>query len=166
MRHTPAPRLRLSKHFSWAEVTASSGYDGVPRGPFRLPSGKIVTPRKNARRHALALERLRALVNAQRGKHGLPSTGIRTISWARSWQHNKDVGGAIDSRHLYFDATDIDRREVARLCPWKGGSSDFDRIASTVFGNGGFGTYPGGARHVDSRGYRARWSSWVGWKSR
>jgi hypothetical protein len=39
------------------------------------------------------------------------------------------------------------------------GHGTFDRAADRVFANGGFGTYPSGARHTDSRGSRARWSS-------
>lgn len=157
------PKGGPSKHFTWREVVAKSGYAKLPR-LFRLPNGKWVRPRVNAATHAKNLERLRADVNKARRRHGLPDTGIRINSWARSWDHNKEVGGAIDSKHLYFYATDITREEIKRLMPWKGGVEDFDVVAERIFDRGGFGTYPGGARHVDSRGYRARWSSWVGWR--
>jgi uncharacterized protein YcbK (DUF882 family) len=107
------------------------------------------------------MERLRTQVNRLRSDHGLRATGITVLSWARSWQHNIDVGGASNSQHLYFDACDISLAEIERLCPWRHGRIDFDRVAGLVFRSGGFGTYPGGSRHVDSRGYRARWSSFV-----
>jgi hypothetical protein len=161
--YTPKPKGQPSKHFTWAEVIGKSGYPAVPIGPFKLPNGKWCRPRVNARTHAGNLERFRDALNAARAKKGLSPTGIFINSWARSWQHNVAVGGAKDSQHLYFLATDITKEEVARICPWSGGGADFDRIASEVFKDGGFGQYPGGARHVDSRGYRARWSSYVGW---
>jgi hypothetical protein len=34
-----------------------------------------------------------------------------------------------------------------------------DRAADKVYARGGFGTYPSGSRHTDSRGSQARWSS-------
>ncbi len=37
------------------------------------------------------------------------------------------------------------------------GSSRFDGAGEKVFANGGFGRYPSGSRHGDSRGSRARW---------
>lgn len=163
MLFKPAPRGRPSRHFTWAEVIGKSGYPSVPLGPFKLPNGKRVRPRVNARVHARNLELLRTRLNIARVGHHLHETGIAVNSWARSWEHNRQVGGAVDSQHLYFLASDITREEVQRLCPWPGGEHDFDRIAGEVFAKGGFGTYPSGARHVDSRGYRARWSSWVGW---
>lgn len=155
--------LRLSKHYSWSEVIDKSGYRGVPYGKTLLPNGKTFRPRINARLHAKNLERLRAAINRRRAVYHLPATGITINSWARSWEHNKAVGGAVDSQHLYFLATDITKEEIQRLCPWYGGVEDFDLIAGKVFAKGGFGTYPGGARHVDSRGYKARWTTWVGW---
>ena len=107
------------------------------------------------------MEALRSQVNLARGRHKLKPTGISVLSWARSYEHNLAVGGAGNSQHLYFDACDISLQEIQRLCPWNGGHNDFDKIANNIFHSGGFGTYPGGNRHVDSRGYRARWSTWT-----
>jgi uncharacterized protein YcbK (DUF882 family) len=158
------PNIWVSPHFTWGEVINKSGYTRPLPAAIDLPNGsKPFNPRKNAKRHARALERLRARLNQARKRHGLEETGIRINSWARSWKHNAEVGGAINSQHLYFLATDITKEEVRRLTPWDNGAS-FDRIASEVFGDGGFGQYPAGARHVDSRGWKARWSSWVGWR--
>lgn len=157
------PHRPPSAHFTWAEVIRNSGYDRVPLGPMRLPNGKWVTPRANARLQASMMEAVRANVNAKRADHGLAKTGITVLSWARSWEHNKAVGGAKDSQHLYFKACDISLQEIERLCPWLIGRGDFDAILNLVFARGGVGTYPAGNRHCDCRGYRARWTSFVGW---
>jgi hypothetical protein len=154
------PSLIAGTHFSWHEVLNKSWYTALP-APFRLPNGNMCHPRRDAARHAKNLERLRGGVNKERKKHGLAPTGIVVFSWARSWPKNADVGGARDSQHLYFRATDHTLQEIDRLCPWSGGRADFDRIANEVFKQGGVGLYPGGNRHLDSRGYRARWSSWT-----
>jgi uncharacterized protein YcbK (DUF882 family) len=157
------PRGQPSKHFTWAEVIRGSGYTRVPLGPMKLPNGKWVTPRTNARTQARLLEQVRAAVNHMRGSHLLRPTGIRVLSWARSWEHNKAVGGAIDSQHLYFRACDISLQEIERLCPWPNGVRDFDVILNRVYSRGGLGLYPAGNRHCDCRGYRARWRSFIGW---
>ena len=160
LSYNPPPKGKgPSPNFTWKEVYANSGYPAMPLGPFRLPNGQTVSPRNNASKHARNLETLRARINQARSSHGLPATGITILSWARSWEHNKAVGGAGNSQHLYFLATDITREEVRRLTPWD--TSAFDKLANAVFANGGFGQYPGGNRHVDSRGYRARWTSFT-----
>ena len=160
LKYKPPPKGKgPSLHYTWAEVYGNSGYPAMPVGPFRLPNGHTVSPRSNAKRHARNLESLRSRINQARAARGLPATGISVLSWARSWEHNKEVGGAGNSQHLYFLATDITKEEVRRLTPWDTGA--FDRIANAVFANGGFGQYPGGNRHVDSRGYRARWTSFT-----
>lgn len=158
-----APVYKGSK-FTWGEVLKNSGYPPgmCPFGPFRTFSGKTVaTPRRNAVRHARNMDRLRTQVNAARIKHGLKPMGLSPISWARSPRHNHDVGGASDSRHLYMDACDISVQHIRNLMPWNGGTVEFDQICNRIFVKGGFGTYPGGSRHVDSRGYRSRWTTWV-----
>lgn len=163
MRWLP-PTAPPSPHFTWREVIGNgrSGYERVPYGPTPVGHGRILaTPRINARKHALNLERLRSAVNEVRRAHGYKPTEIYVLSWARSYEHNKAVGGARDSQHLYFLATDIALAEIVRLCPWSGGRQTFDQLADRVFAAGGFGTYPGGNRHVDSRGWRARWSSFT-----
>ena len=137
-------------HFGWSEALHNSWYTKVP-----------LLMRRAVIRHARNLERLRTRINAERKAHGLPPTGITILSWIRSPAKNRSVGGASKSRHMSGDATDIAREEVNRLCPWPNGRRDFDRIANQVFAKGGFGTYPGGNRHVDSRGFFARWTSWT-----
>ena len=133
-------------HFTWEEARTRSGYRTLPA---RL--------RPNVERHARNLERVREAVNAARGERGLDSTGLAVLSWVRSPRHNREVGGARNSRHLYGDATDHAVQEIDRVLPWRGGRGDFDDIIERVFANGGVGLYPAGNRHVDSRGSRARW---------
>ena len=99
--------------------------------------------RANGQRHAFQLERLR---------HKLGDRPLSVLSWYRTPEWNTRQGGASQSRHMQADATDFSREEVAR-------HPGFDQIADEIFANGGFGTYPSGARHVDSRGTKARWSS-------
>src|SRR5438105_13262197 len=94
------PRRPPSAHFTWAEVIAHSGYSRVPLGPLRLPNGKWVTPRANARTQARLMEQVRDEVNYLRSARLLRPTGINVLSWARSWDHNIAVGGAKDSQHL------------------------------------------------------------------
>lgn len=155
----PTPTRPPSPHFTWAEVNAHSGYAYLPYGPTAIGNGRIVmTPRINARRHAANLERLRSAVNAARRLKGFKPTGINVLSWARSFEHNRQVGGARDSQHLYFLATDIALPEIERLMPWAAGRADFDGLLERVFADGGIGLYPAGNRHVDSRGQRARWT--------
>lgn len=128
----------LSPHFTKREAS----------GRHRNPLGTDVPANLlgNAQRHAFNLEILR---------HELGDIVMTFLSWYRNPQHNADVGGASQSRHMQADATDFDQPTIARA----GGTGRFDQVADRVFANGGFGQYPSGARHVDSRGWRARWSS-------
>jgi uncharacterized protein YcbK (DUF882 family) len=135
-----------SKNFTWPEVT---------RGHGRAP----IAVRRRAITHAKNLERLRAAINMARRRHGLKPTGIHILSWWRPEWYNRKIGGARYSRHIQGDATDISLQEVNRLMPWRGGNREFDALANRIFAHGGFGQYPGGSRHVDSRGYKARWTS-------
>jgi uncharacterized protein YcbK (DUF882 family) len=137
-------------HFSWEEVVRRSGYTTLP-----------AELRAGATRQAKNMEKLRTELNKRRKVHNLPETGLNVLSWARSPKHNVEVGGALHSRHLMADACDIDKQEILRVCPWPGGAQDFDQAAETIFANGGLGLYKPGNRHVDSRGYHARWTSWT-----
>lgn len=151
--------MAITKHFNWSESMARSGYRGGMPPRVAMINGRPVRIRANVKKHARNLERLRTEVNKARKRHRLGPTGIRILSWVRSPAHNRAVGGARDSRHMYGDATDLSVQEIRRLCPWRGGAKDFVAIADKVFARGGLGTYPAGNRHVDSRGHRARWSA-------
>jgi lysozyme len=99
--------------------------------------------RANAQRQAFNLEKLR---------HVLGDKPLPTLSWFRTPAHNKAVNGASQSRHMQADATDFTVQLVSSF-----GSSRFDAACEKIYKNGGFGRYPSGSRHVDSRGTKARW---------
>jgi hypothetical protein len=138
-RRSPGFRLLLARHhllsphFSYAEAACK---DGTP-----IPRAL----RAAARNHAFKLERLR---------HELGDGVLPITSWYRTKAHNRAVGGAQFSKHVLAIATDIPV-EFVRKHP------NFDRLADALSQDGGFGQYPGGARHIDSRGTKARWSTWT-----
>ena len=124
----------LSPHFSKREAASK---DGVS-----IDAGGV---NKAARDQAFNLEKLR---------HLLGDVPIGVISWYRSWSHNRAVGGASRSQHMSGRAVDVSRAWVEHV-----GRAKVARAAEVVFRNGGVGTYPAGSMHFDSRGSRARWSS-------
>ena len=63
--------------------------------------------------------------------------------------HNRNVGGAKNSQHMYGKAADI---RVKDMSP-----RTLEKFADTVFYNGGVGMGGQNIVHVDTRGYRARW---------
>jgi len=81
-----------------------------------------------------------------RDKLGKP---IMINSGYRCADHNKVIGGATKSQHLYGNAADI---SVVGMSA--GELADF---AEQFFEDGGLGRYPGHV-HVDVRGERARWN--------
>jgi uncharacterized protein YcbK (DUF882 family) len=139
---------RPSKHYTWKEVNPH----GFPGLTFPL--------RVNAVKQAHQMEKLRAGVNKQRKAHGLKETGIHVLSWWRPAWYNKQIHGALNSQHIRATACDIDLGEIDRLFPWHNGRRDFDLLCNKLFKDGGFGQYPGGSRHVDNRGYKARWTTY------
>lgn len=102
--------------------------------------------RPGARNHAFKLERLRV---------ALGDTPLGIISWYRCPTHNRNIGGARYSQHMTGRATDFSREFIQRV-----GRSRFQYHANRIWSRGGVGTYPYGSMHTDSRGYKARWSSY------
>jgi hypothetical protein len=98
-----------------------------------------------ARNHAFNLEQLR---------HELGDKPIPILSWYRPDWYNRQIGGASQSKHIEAIATDMTREWVARV-----GRDNFNRAADKVFRDGGVGRYPAGSVHVDTRGFRARWTT-------
>lgn len=136
-----------SPSFTWQEVHRG-------RKPF------TAADRARAIVQARSMEKVRVRVNARRAAHNLKPTGINVLSWHRPLWYNEQVGGASKSQHIGARACDISKEEIRRLMPWEGGAAEFDRIMNEVFAEGGFGQYPAGSRHGDTRGYKARWNSW------
>ena len=132
-RHTLAKHKMLSPHFSYAEANSKDGV-AIPR-----------QMRARARNLAFRLEQLR---------HELGDIPIPITSWYRSPARNRAVGGAAKSKHMEAIAVDIPVEFVKRHL-------NFDQTADRIFREGGFGQYPAGARHVDVRGSRARWTSFT-----
>lgn len=117
-------------NFTWGEAT---------HGGSRIPANKSVT--EGILRIADALEEVRQY---------LGDRPILINSWYRDPATNKRVGGASQSRHMSGDAVDFrvggmsPASVYARLNPWWGDRGGL--ASSSVF------------THIDSRGYRARWS--------
>lgn len=126
-------RGHVTPNFTWAETRSKDG----AHVPDRL--------RRNAIWHAWKLERLR---------HDVGDVPLGLLSWYRSPEHNAAVGGAKFSQHMQALATDLTAATIARV-----GRPRLMKAANRIWAKGGVGDYPSGAVHVDSRGVRARWSS-------
>lgn len=125
----------LSPNFT---IDEAGGHRRHPLGS-RLPESMW----RRAQVQAFRLERLR---------HRIGDRPVRILSWYRNPRHNAAVGGARFSRHMQGDATDFTQEFVASV-----GAERFDRLCDWLWAAGGFGKYPSGSRHSDSRGFRARW---------
>jgi zinc D-Ala-D-Ala carboxypeptidase len=123
----------LSPNFTLREAASKDGTP-IPRRLLR-----------KARNHAFNLEVLR---------HRLGDVSMPVLSWYRSPAHNAAVGGASRSQHMNAVATDFTSGWVERV-----GRTRVLREGERVFSNGGMGVYPAGSVHFDSRGFRARWTS-------
>jgi GH25 family lysozyme M1 (1,4-beta-N-acetylmuramidase) len=123
----------LSPHFTRKEAACHDPDNAA------LPSSL----RAKAQRQAFSLERLR---------HQLGDRALPVLSWYRTPEWNRRVGGAVNSRHKQADATDFTSQTVRGF-----GARRFDSACERVFADGGFGRYASGSRHGDSRGARARW---------
>jgi uncharacterized protein YcbK (DUF882 family) len=141
-------RTHYTEHFTRAELNCKCPrHDGAGwrRHPFWV--------RLQLLRLARSLEKMRAA-------HGGP---IQVLSGYRCPAHNAEVHGAVNSQHKYARAADIDVPGKT-LATKKKNQAKLMKAAESVpaFRNGGIGVYPSGALHVDRRGWRARWSSWIG----
>lgn len=125
----------LSPHYTRREAASKDGR-AIPR-----------SLRHAAQRQAFHLERVR---------HRLGDRPLPILSWYRSPEHNRAVGGASLSQHVKARGCDITEATRQAL-----GAERFDRICQSVFRNGGIGTqgyYGGPVRHVDSRRGQSRWT--------
>jgi peptidoglycan hydrolase-like protein with peptidoglycan-binding domain len=114
-------------HFNWSEFT-----DRVS-GSFAGGKADAGTARENARRCMYKLEALRLK---------LGNTPITVTSGFRSIVHNRDVGGASDSMHLYGHAADL-------VVPGVANRTIYQKAETCGFS--GLETFTADHQHVDSR---------------
>ena len=123
--------MKLSTNFSLDEFASADG---------TAPSGEVL---KNLTELAKNLEVLR--------KHiGQP---IRVTSGFRSREHNRKIGGAVNSFHVLGMASDI---QVAKMSPEQVAKAIELLIAEGKMKEGGLGIYRTWV-HYDVRGTKARW---------
>lgn len=89
------------------------------------------------------------LVKLEELRRAIGNRPIIINSGYRCPTHNRNVGGAKNSQHMYGKAADI---RVKDMSP-----RTLEKFADTVFYNGGVGMGGQNIVHVDTRGYRARW---------
>lgn len=128
-------------------------------------TGGVAVPRslrRNAIRHCWNLERLRhALIEAARS-HGRKFSGIHIDGPYRTIPHNRRIGGAQNSRHTFADASDHFVNQVDRWCRETGLSrGQILNICDRIWAKGGVGNEGSGTFHLDSRGFRARFTTWT-----
>jgi uncharacterized protein YcbK (DUF882 family) len=123
--------MKLSTNFNLDEFASADG---------TAPSGEVL---KNLTELAKNLEVLR--------KHiGQP---IRVTSGFRSREHNRKIGGAVNSFHVLGMASDI---QVAKMSPEQVAKAIELLIAEGKMKEGGLGIYRTWV-HYDVRGTKARW---------
>jgi hypothetical protein len=134
----------VTPHFTWAEFACHD--------PQRTP----VPPelQANTIRLCWLLEKLRHEVG------DIPlniESGYRTKEW------NVHVGGAQNSRHTFADAVDFVAGEVDRWVAHGKVKSRADvlAIADRIFSSGGVGNETSGTLHLDARGFKARFVTWI-----
>lgn len=138
----------ITPHFTWKSYACSDG-TAVPR-----------ELRANAIRFHWRLELLR---------HRLGDAPMTVDGPYRTDSRNREVGGALESRHVHADAGDFYRAQV------DGWAAHIRRAGETIahargrvlslayktFYNGGVGNENSGTLHLDSRGRKARFVTWV-----
>jgi uncharacterized protein YcbK (DUF882 family) len=123
--------MKLSTNFSLSEFASADGTD---------PSGEVL---KNLTELAKNLEVLR--------KH--LGQSIRVTSGFRSKEHNKKIGGALNSFHVLGMAADI---QVGKMKPEDVAKAIELLIKEGKMKEGGLGIYKTWI-HYDHRGTKARW---------
>lgn len=102
------------------------------------------------------LRRIRALAGALEVIRAAVGKPVQVISGYRCPAHNRKVGGAVNSRHTWGDAVDI---QVQGMSGEELRNLVEQLIARKQLPDGGVGTYSKKVLtlHYDLRGIRARW---------
>jgi hypothetical protein len=134
----------VTPHFAWSEF---AGHD-----PQKTPVPANL--RANTIRLCWLLEKMR---------HELGDVPMAIDSGYRTPDWNRHVGGAADSRHMHGDAADF---FTAQVDSWVAKGTAANRaavlaIAERIFASGGVGNENSGTLHVDARGFRARFVTWI-----
>jgi hypothetical protein len=134
----------VTPHFAWSEFACHD--------PQKTPVPAEL--RANTIRLCWLLEKMR---------HQLGDVVMNLGSGYRTTEWNKHVGGAADSRHTHADAADFMSSEVDRWIAEGTASTRDDvlAIATSIFSNGGVGNENSGTLHVDARGWKARFVTWI-----
>lgn len=131
------------QHFSWKEL--------LFKGASNATHGNNTDPPQNVYSKVVPLVRV---LDEIRSRIGGP---VRLLSVYRSPAYNSAVGGVSGSRHMEFDAADLQATE-----PGFGSSLDWFRIAKDLRNEGlfqgGIGLYESFI-HVDTRGVNATWDN-------
>lgn len=154
---TPAARLNpalrdwldghgyITPHFSWASYRAhDSAGTWVPR-------------------HLMA-NAIRLHWDLEAFRHALGDVVMEVDGPYRTVAHNREVGGAEGSRHTTADAADFFLAQVdlwVKESPKLKSRMDVVAVADRIFSSGGVGNETSGTLHVDSRGYRSRFTTWT-----
>jgi Peptidase M15 len=135
---------RVTPHFAWSEFACHDAH--------KTPVPANLRPKTI--RLCWLLEKMR---------HRLSDVEMTIDSGYRTREHNTAVHGASDSRHMYGDAADF---FVGQVDDWirlgtARNRADVLAIADRIFAKGGLGNETSGTLHVDARGWRARFVTWI-----
>jgi Peptidase M15 len=142
-KHLDAQRL-VTPHFAWSEFASHD--------PQKTPVPANL--RANTIRLCWLLEQMR---------HELGDVAMTIDSGYRTPDWNRHVGGAAGSRHMHGDAADF---FTAQVDGWIRQGKAANRaavlaVANRIFASGGVGNENSGTLHVDARGWRARFVTWI-----
>jgi len=133
----------ITPHFTWASYACQDGTE-VPR--------------------ALMANAIRLHWDLERFRHRMGDVPMTVDGPYRTVARNRAVGGAEGSRHTHADAADFFVTQVdawVAASPKLSSRADVIAAADAVFSSGGVGNETSGTLHVDSRGYRSRFTTWV-----
>ena len=135
---------RITPHFTWSEFACKD-------------------PQKTAVPAKLRANTVRLCWLLEKMRHKLGDVPMTIESGYRTPEWNKHVGGAPDSRHTHADAADFFSGQIDGWIAQGSASNRGDvlAIAERIFASGGVGNETSGTLHVDARGWKARFVTWI-----